>query len=58
MVKVIILNNKKAYQCEDCKLMYNNRNDAEKCEKWCLKHHSCNITITKYAINKFELIIK
>lgn len=54
MVKVIALNNK-VHQCEDCKLMYNDKKNAEKCEKWCLKHHSCNIKITKYAINKFEL---
>ena len=53
-MKKIILKNKKTYQCEDCKLMYNGRKNAENCEKWCLKHHTCNIKITKYAINKNE----
>jgi len=44
--------NNKYFTCEECKLAYKNEKQAEKCEKWCKKHHSCNILITKYAINK------
>ena len=47
MVKEIVLNKKKDYQREDCKLIYKIKAWAEKCEKWCLKNHSCNISITK-----------
>lgn len=52
MVKKIKAGKIKAYQCQDCKLAYLNKNKAEECEKWCLKHHSCNLSITKYSINK------
>ncbi|MDO8339972.1 MAG: hypothetical protein Q7T16_04920 [Candidatus Burarchaeum sp.] len=38
------------YQCADCKLWYEEKRWAEKCEAWCLKHHTCNIEITRNAI--------
>lgn len=38
------------FQCEDCKLQYREREWAEKCEEWCLGHHSCNLAITRHAI--------
>ena len=38
------------YQCEDCKLLYLEKEWAEKCEAWCLRHHSCNLEITSHAV--------
>ena len=54
MVKEIILNKKKAYQCLDCKLLYKNKRWAEKCEEWCLMYHTCNIAITKHKMSAMD----
>lgn len=51
MVREIILNKKRTYQCEDCKLIYEDKKRAEKCEEWCMKHHTCNIAITSHKLN-------
>ena len=40
------------YQCPKCGLKYKEKEWAEKCEAWCKKYKSCNLEITKYAINK------
>ena len=42
----------KYFICEECSLAYNDKKQAEKCQKWCKKHHSCNMSITKYVVNK------
>ena len=52
MTKEIIKNNKKYYICKECKLSYEEKKWAEKCEAWCKKNKSCNLEITKHAINK------
>ena len=52
MVKEIIRDNKKYFQCKICKLIYENKNMAEKCQKWCEKYKSCNLAITKSAVKK------
>lgn len=49
-MKVIQKENKELYQCEECRLYYKNREWAERCEIWCKEHHSCNLIITKNAI--------
>ena len=36
--------------CEECKLRYNEKSWAEKCEVWCKKYKSCNLEITKHAV--------
>jgi hypothetical protein len=36
--------------CEECKLKYNEKKLAERCEAWCKKYGSCNLEITKYAV--------
>lgn len=54
MVEKIRENNKEYYKCEECKLVYAHRKYAKKCEDWCRKNNSCNLEITKYAINKNE----
>ncbi len=40
------------YKCEECGLVYKDKSIAKKCEDWCREHKSCNLEITKYAINK------
>jgi len=42
---------KALFQCEECKLLYEERGWAEKCEAWCKEHKSCNIEIIEHAIN-------
>ena len=38
MVKNILQQNKKLYQCEECGLLeYSDKEWAEKCEAWCKK---------------------
>ena len=49
-MKVKTKNNKKYFICEECNFAYKEKGWAEKCENWCKKHHSCNIEITKHAI--------
>ena len=43
---------KEYYQCQECKLIYKDKKLAKKCEKWCKENKSCNLKITKYAVNK------
>ena len=40
----------KGYKCDECELVYKDKEWAEKCEKWCRETHSCNLEITKHAI--------
>ncbi len=37
------------YQCEECGLIYEDKEWAEKCEVWCKEHHSCNLEIIQHA---------
>ena len=37
--------------CEQCKFKYKTNKLAKKCEDWCTKYKSCNLELTKYAIN-------
>lgn len=41
---------KELHKCPECGLHYENEEQAEKCEAWCKKHHSCNLEITSHAI--------
>ena len=38
------------YVCEECKFKYKDKATAQKCENWCKKHKSCNLEITKHAV--------
>ncbi|MBT4804691.1 hypothetical protein HON71_00810 [Candidatus Woesearchaeota archaeon] len=40
------------FQCKECNFWYKDKEMAEKCEKWCKEHHSCNMEITKFAVKK------
>ncbi len=50
MVQEIKKDKRKYYICKECNFAYKEKQLAEKCEEWCKKHHSCNIEITKNAI--------
>ena len=50
MVKEIIKNNKKYFQCEICKFIYKTRDWAQKCEDFCRKNKSCSLEITKNSV--------
>lgn len=52
MVKEIISKDKRVFQCEECKLIYSEKQWAKKCEEWCKKNHTCNINITKHRIKE------
>lgn len=40
---------KKIYKCPECGLEYEEKSWAEKCEKWCKEHHTCNLEIIKHV---------
>ncbi|MDO8740753.1 MAG: hypothetical protein Q7J54_04260 [Candidatus Woesearchaeota archaeon] len=40
------------YVCEECSFAYEGKKWAEKCQKWCKEHHSCNTGIAKHAVMK------
>ncbi|MHA2066307.1 MAG: hypothetical protein ACXABY_18200 [Candidatus Thorarchaeota archaeon] len=45
------------YLCEECDLLYREEYWAKKCEDWCRKRKSCNLEITRHAVNKSDLIM-
>ncbi len=51
MVRVLSYQNKKLYQCEECKLVYENKEIAEQCQVWCKEHKSCNLDLIKCAVS-------
>jgi hypothetical protein len=53
MVKEMEKASKKYYECEECGLIYPEKEMSEKCQKWCSEHKSCNLDITKYAVKDF-----
>lgn len=48
-------NNQKLYQCQECGLHYTNESIAKKCEEFCAKYKSCNLEITKEAVEVKEV---
>ena len=40
----------KIYKCPECGLSYTDKEMAEKCEKWCGEHKTCNIEIIKHSV--------
>lgn len=50
MVKEIEHKGKKYYQCEACKMYYETREIAQKCEDFCNKNNACNIEIIRHAV--------
>jgi uncharacterized Zn finger protein len=52
MAQEIVKGDKKYYRCEECGLLYPNKESAEKCRAWCAEHKSCNLEIIKYAVKE------
>lgn len=50
MVKSISQDNKPLYQCEACGFHYESEDLANQCEQWCTTQNSCNVEITKHAL--------
>jgi hypothetical protein len=40
--------------CEECELTFKEHTQAQHCEEWCSKHTSCNLEITKQAIERIK----
>lgn len=54
MVKQVKKQGKTYYQCEECGFIYESKEWAEKCQSWCKANNSCNIEITKHAVENKE----
>lgn len=53
MVQEVARETKKYYKCEECGLLYMDKEVAEKCQAWCVEYKSCNLDIIKYAVKDF-----
>ncbi len=42
------------YQCAECGLHYSDENIMRQCLAWCSEHKSCNLNITKNAIENLN----
>lgn len=42
----------KYYQCSDCGLHYEEKEQAAACELWCREHGSCNLEITSRSVER------
>ena len=51
MVREVKKENNTYFQCEECNLLYPDKEIAEKCQAWCAEHQSCNLEIIKYAVD-------
>ncbi len=40
------------YRCPECGLHYPTLETAEQCARWCSEHHSCNLEITRLALER------
>jgi len=47
----MVTNSGKLTICGSCGFKYKTKALASKCEAWCTKNKSCNLEITKHAIN-------
>jgi hypothetical protein len=45
------------FLCEECELLYTEEHWAQKCEDWCRERRSCNLEITKHAVNKSDYVL-
>ena len=52
MVKEVVINKKKVYQCESCGFHYSDESWAKECEKFCSTRNSCSPEITKHSIER------
>ncbi len=50
MVTVLQKEGKTYYICDACGFAYEEKEWAEKCQKWCEEHHSCNLEIAEHSV--------
>lgn len=50
MVKESEKNGKRYFICEECNFAYLDEELARKCQAYCNEHKSCNLEITKHAV--------
>ncbi len=50
MIKENQIKDRRYYQCEACNFFYEEKENAEKCEKWCKENKSCNLEIIRKSI--------
>ena len=50
MVKELKKKGKTLYVCEECGFAYEQKEWAEKCQRWCREHQSCNLEITQHSV--------
>ncbi len=41
---------KNIHKCEECGMSYKEEDLAKQCQAWCKEHGTCNVEITKNAI--------
>lgn len=58
MVKSIAKDDKQLFRCEECDMIYETQELAERCEKFCRENKACNIEVTKHAVGNSEDITK
>jgi hypothetical protein len=42
------------FVCPECGFSYKDAEWAKKCAAWCKEHHSCNLEITKHAVEQIK----
>lgn len=52
MVRVLGRDKETVYECGECRLLYRDKEWAEKCQAWCVEHKSCNLEIIKHALKE------
>ncbi len=50
MVRKVRKEKKTLYVCEECGFAYEQKKWAEKCQRWCRKHQSCNLEIMQHGV--------
>ena len=46
----MVKESEKKFLCEECGMVYLEKDMAQKCEDWCKKYKSCNLEIIKHAV--------
>jgi hypothetical protein len=54
MVKQVAVKRIKGFACEECGFVYKDKKTAEKCQRYCSKHHACSLEITLHAVGNVE----
>lgn len=50
MIKEIEIGGKKYFECPVCGLDYIEKEWAEKCDRWCSTHDSCNLEVIAHSV--------